>query len=173
MIYRKATLNDTEKIAFLHTQSWQRNYRGILRDEFLDGTLKENRLATWEDRLQNPRDNQYVIVAEEKETISGFACVFAEDDPVWGALLDNLHVVAERKGQGIGTRLLKLAAQWAYERNPATNFHLWVFEKNRSARQFYESLGAVNYEVVSTENPGGGFADACRYVWTDIKKLTR
>jgi GNAT superfamily N-acetyltransferase len=171
MIYRKATGNDTEKIALLHAQSWQQHYRGILSDKFLDGDVGENRLATWESRLQHPAENQYVILAEEKDILCGFACVFADDDPLWGALLDNLHVVATKKGQGIGTKLLKLAAQWAYHRNPATNFYLWVFEKNSSARRFYEGLGAVNYEVVSHENPGGGSANACRYVWTDVRKL--
>jgi GNAT superfamily N-acetyltransferase len=171
MKYREATGNDTEKIALLHAQSWQQHYRGILSDEFLDGYVGENRLEIWKSRLQHPNDKQYILLAEEKDTLCGFACVFADDNPVWGTLLDNLHVLAPRKGQGIGTKLLKLAAQWAYNRNPATNFYLWVFEKNSSARRFYEGLGAVNHEVVSTENPGGGYANACRYVWTDVKKL--
>lgn len=170
-MYREATGNDTEQIALLHTQSWQRHYRGILNDEFLDGDLGKNRLETWKSRLQHPNDRQYIILAEEKAILCGFACVFADEDPLWGALLDNLHVLAPWKGQGIGTKLLKLAAQWSYNYNPATGFYLWVFTKNTRARRFYEGLGAVNQAVVLKENPGGGSADTCRYVWTDVKKL--
>jgi GNAT superfamily N-acetyltransferase len=173
MIYRTATPEDAEKIALLHTKSWQRHYRGILRDAFLDGPLQTDRLTLWKSRLLHPTDTQFVLLAEENETLAGFACVLADADPLWGALLDNLHVVAERKGQGIGTRLLKSAARWAYQRNPAALFHLWVFEENTNARRFYESLGGVNQEVVSTANPGGGWANACRYGWTDLKELTR
>lgn len=169
--YREATANDAEKIALLHAQSWQRHYRGIMQDAYLDGPVEENRLEVWKGRLHNPQDKQYVLVAEEDDQLCGFACVFAEYDPAWGALLDNLHVSQQYQGKGIGARLLKSAAKWAYMRNPDAGFYLWVFVKNTSARKFYENLGATNQEVVATENPDGGFADACRYVWTDVKKL--
>jgi GNAT superfamily N-acetyltransferase len=171
MTYREATPNDIEKIAALHAQSWQLHYQGILKEEFLSQAVEENRLEVWRSRLQNPAENQYILLAEDAGVLCGFACVFADEDPVWGALLDNLHISAHRKGEGIGTMLLRLAAQWAVQRRPSTNFYLWVYEDNRNARKFYEGLGAVNQEMVSTENPGGGSANVCRYVWTDVKAL--
>ena len=171
MIYREATFSDTEKIALLHAQSWQRNYRGILLDDYLDNTVYNDRLATWKGRLQAPAENQYILLAEEDNILCGLACVFANHDPVWGALLDNLHVTADKKGKGIGTQLLVSAAKWAYTQNPGNNFYLWVYEKNTAARKFYEGLGGINQEVTITDNPGGGSASICRYVWTDVQKL--
>ena len=172
IIYREATKDDIEKIASLHAKSWQRHYRGVLLDEFLDNHVYNDRLKVWNERLTNPQMNQYILVAEDDSILCGLACVFTNYDPIWGALLDNLHVVSEYKGRGIGAKLLKSAAKWAYIRNPDTYFYLWVYEKNVAARRFYESMGGVNQELASTENPGGGHAQICRYVWKDLQQLS-
>ncbi|MCX6213540.1 GNAT family N-acetyltransferase [Spirosoma sp.] len=169
--YREATLIDAEAIAQLHSRSWQQNYRGIWTDDFLDGPVLANRRAVWHERLDNPVLNQLVIVAEEAGLLYGFACAYAGDNALWGTLLDNLHVVSNQKGKGIGTQLLKSAARWSYSQNPDLGLYLWVLTQNTSAQQFYQSLGAVNQDVLSHENPGGGASDAYRYVWTDIKTL--
>lgn len=162
---------DAEAIAQLHSRSWQQNYRGIWRDDFLDGPVLENRQHVWHERLSQPAPNQQVIAAEEKGVLIGFACVYVADDADWGTLLDNLHVVSNQKGKGIGTQLLKSAARWSYTQDPKAGLYLWVLTQNTSAQAFYQSLGAVNQEVLSHENPGGGVSDAYRYVWTDIKML--
>lgn len=169
--YREANSDDAEQIARLHSLSWQQNYRGIWSDEFLHNNVLENRRAVWQARLQQPNPNQYVIVAESDHTILGFACAYANDDPVWGTLLDNLHVHQERKGHGIGTRLIQLAARWTYDRGPEPGFYLWVLSQNSSARKFYEHIGGTNQELASLKNPDGSFSDCYRYVWTDVKKL--
>ncbi|GAB3039939.1 GNAT family N-acetyltransferase [Spirosoma pulveris] len=169
--YREATLIDAEPIAQLHSLSWQQNYRGIWRDDFLSGPVLENRQTVWYERLSQPVQNQQVIVAEEKGILLGFACVYVDDDAVWGTLLDNLHVLSHQKGKGIGTQLLKSAARWSYTQAPEAGLYLWVLTQNTSAQAFYQSLGGVNQEVKAHENPGGGISDAYRYVWPDIKTL--
>ncbi len=171
IVYREATIQDIGKIALLHTQSWQKHYRGILLDEFLDNHVYKDRLEVWQSRLANPPGNQYILLAESNSILCGLACVFANHDPVYGALLDNLHVLTGYNGQGIGSRLLKSAAEWSFSRNPYITFYLWVYEKNLAARKFYESLGAINQETIVADNPGGGSAPICRYVWTDIQQL--
>lgn len=169
--YREATADDADQIARLHSLSWQQNYRGIWRDEFLNGPVLENRQNVWRNRLHQPTRNQHVIVAESAETICGFACAYANQDPIWGTLLDNLHVQAAQKGKGVGTALIKSAARWSYANHPESGFYLWVLAQNTSARTFYENLGGTNQELVTDENPGGGFSDAFRYVWPDVTKL--
>ena len=96
--YRRATHDDVRAIAALHAESWRHTYRGALRDEFLDGDIEQNRITLWEGRLAAPAANQLVVVAEDDEGITGFACAYGRADPRWGTLLDNIHVRRERHG---------------------------------------------------------------------------
>lgn len=171
MTYREATLEDAAPIAQLHSLSWQQNYRGIWRDEFLDGPVVENRRRIWQKRLRQPVPNQYVVVAMSPKKLCGFACAYACEDPVWGTLLDNLHVHPNQKGQGIGTALIQSVARWAYPKYPEAGLYLWVLTQNTNARKFYDRLGGVNQEAASLENPDGSFSDCYRYVWTDIQTV--
>jgi ribosomal protein S18 acetylase RimI-like enzyme len=168
---REATLDDAEAIAQLYALSWSQNYKGIWSDAFLTTNVLDNRRQVWQERLSRPAANQFVTVASVEKSICGFGCAYANQDSVWGTLLDNLHVHSTHKGQGIGRMLLKSAARWAYQQNPETGFYLWVLAQNYNARKFYEKLGATNYELASLENPDGTFSDCYRCVWPDIKQL--
>ena len=87
-------------------------------------------------------------------------------DPVYGALLDNLHVAKQYKGRGIGRELIKQSAGWVQQQQPASPYYLWVYEENQAARNFYDRLGATNQEAVR-----GEYATALRYVWPDLPAL--
>lgn len=169
--YREATLDDASSIAQLHSLSWQQNYKGIWSDAFLNGPVHENRRQVWQNRLKQAPSNQYVVVAKLDGAICGFACAYENDDPVWGTLLDNLHVRKELKGQGIGSVLMKQAAGWAYQNDPEAGFYLWVLAQNTNAQKFYEKMGGVNHELASLANPDGSFSDCYRYVWPDVTTL--
>ncbi len=171
MIYREATRDDSSAIAMLHARSWQLHYKGILTDAYLENQVLDDRRKVWESRLSHPAQNQYVLVAEDSGTICGLACVYANEDPVWGSLLDNLHVSPSYQGQGVATRLLIDAARWTLGQAPAVPFYLLVYQQNESARRFYESLGGTHEETFLSENPGGGQALVCRYVWRDLSRL--
>ena len=109
---RAAHVEDAERIARLHTDSWRRTYRGMMTDEFLDGGALENRRDVWHQRLGTPAANQYVCIAQEGPEIVGFICAFAGQDPVWGSYIDNLHVVYGRHRRGVGRALIRSAAEW-------------------------------------------------------------
>ena len=164
--YRTATDADVARIATLHARSWQETYRGIMPDEFLDNEVQKERLEVWQERFGEQMPNRHIIVAEAGNQLVGFACVITGDDPVYGALLDNLHVSGVHQGQGIGRNLMKQAAQWVQNRNADSPFYLWVYEQNHPARTFYDSLGATNQERVRGDD---GFV--LRYVWPDTQKL--
>ncbi|KAB2932692.1 MAG: GNAT family N-acetyltransferase [Leptonema illini] len=106
MILRFATVEDTEAIATLHAESWRTSYRGMLRDEYLDKDVFQDRKDLWMSRLFSPAENQCIILAEEDDELCGFICAFGNDDPRWGTLIDNLHVRQDRKGLGIGKALI-------------------------------------------------------------------
>jgi ribosomal protein S18 acetylase RimI-like enzyme len=163
---RVAHADDAERIACLHTESWRRTYRGMMTDEFLDGGALENRRGVWHERLGTPAANQYVSVAQEGPEIIGFICAFADQDPVWGSYIDNLHVVYGRHRRGVGRALMRSAAEWLCRVERDRGVYLWVMEANAAARAFYDRLGATNAGTIELEDPGGGCAPNCRYVWS-------
>jgi GNAT superfamily N-acetyltransferase len=172
MTIRAAGLADAAAIAQLHTLSWQSAYRGILRDDFLERTLPENRRVLWHERLsQSERPDQFVLVDEEAGTIRGFACAFLDADPEWGCLLDNLHVVPGLKGQGLGRQLMVAVAQRVWQLRPRGRLHLWAFEQNLAARRFYERLGGMINKCHAELAPDGSQLNAVRYGWSDLSGL--
>jgi ribosomal protein S18 acetylase RimI-like enzyme len=173
--YRAATLRDADAVAALHADSWRRNYRGAYADAYLDGDVLSDRQEVWTQRLGDRSPNRRTIVAEGDGTIVGFVHVVLEADPVWGALIDNLHVTADRQRQGIGVGLMREAVRTVANSTPTTGLYLWVLEQNQVAQAFYESLGGrrVGRELVPP--PGGnpsrlaaGAPARLRYTWAGL-----
>ena len=172
MTIRAAGLADAVAIAQLHTRSWQTAYRGILSDCFLEGPLPENRRVLWHSRLGAPeRADQVVLVDEQQGTIRGFACAYLEADTEWGCLLDNLHVVPDLKGKGLGRQLMTVVAQLICRSNPRGRLHLWAYEQNLAARRFYERLGGAVTLRHAEAAPDGAQVNALRYCWSELSGL--
>lgn len=171
MRYRRATAGDAEAIAALHADSWRRNYRGAFSDAFLDGDVWADRRAVWAERLAQPDPADRTVVAERAGAVAGFAHTVLDDDPTWGALLDNLHVAHGGRGQGIGTGLLAEVAAAVVEHRPGSGLYLWVLEQNESAQAFYRARGGTPAGREPFEPPGGGAAVVLRFAWPDPSTL--
>jgi ribosomal protein S18 acetylase RimI-like enzyme len=171
VMIRKATADDATAIAALHVASWREAYRDILHPEFLAGPIEAERHSAWRERMAAPRPGQQVLVAEECGAMVGFVCAFADDDPVWGTFVDNLHVAAAARGRGLGAALLRAAAGAADRADGPSGIYLWVYEANTPARRFYERLGGSAVETLIEELPGGGSAVAVRMHWPDAAAL--
>ncbi|HEY2527267.1 MAG TPA: GNAT family N-acetyltransferase [Xanthobacteraceae bacterium] len=172
MAIRTAELADADAIARLHADSWQTAYRGILSDDFLQGPLPENRRVLWRSRLSNAEGaDQFILVDEHEGAIRGFACAFLEADPEWGCLLDNLHVVPDLKGKGLGRQLMGAVALRVLRSNPQGRLHLWAYEQNLEARRFYERLGGVSTECHAETAPDGSQVNVVRYCWSDLSGI--
>ncbi|MBO0930986.1 GNAT family N-acetyltransferase [Fibrella aquatilis] len=163
--YRLAQLTDCEGIANLHTRSWRLAYRGILRDQYLDGIIDQDRYAVWSERLLDPAQNQRILLAEENDNLLGFICLFFDKDPVRGTLIDNLHVDPAMKGQGIGAELLREATRQLLPEATNSNCYLAVYEANTPAIGFYERMGGRCLGRELHDNPGGGKATILWYGW--------
>jgi ribosomal protein S18 acetylase RimI-like enzyme len=173
---------DAENIALLHTDSWQRHYRGAFSDAFLDGDLLTDRLSVWSTRLAAPSDamtaaHAITVVAEDDAGLAGFVHVVFDDDARWGSLVDNLHVAHDRKGTGLGKTLLLRGAEGAAEQATSPGVHLWVLEQNVAAQGFYQAMGGAFVEKRTALPPGGtsphynGNPGTIRVAWPDAAAL--
>ena len=134
--------------------------------------MKEDRRKVWTERLRSPPVTQHITLAIDQDELCGFACTYAQHDPQWGALLDNLHVSSAWQSKGVGRALMRQTARWIIGQKEPEGLYLWVFEKNTAARAFYDQQGGVRQESVTVDNPGGGQAEVFRYVWPDLALLT-
>ena len=170
--FRLAGPADAEAVANLHADSWRRHYRGAYSDAFLDGDVVADRLAVWTDRLRVHDPRRCTILAEDGNLV-GFANTVFDDDPSWGALLDNLHVADGHKRRGIGSHLLALTAEALMERPERTGLYLWVLEQNVDAQAFYRARGGSCMGREPASPPGGiasrlsGSPMKLRYAWPE------
>jgi ribosomal protein S18 acetylase RimI-like enzyme len=176
MVIREATAADAATIARLHADSWQIAYRGILTDEFLDKHAHRERLTLWQERFSpashTPGSPQmFVLLAEQGAKPVGFSSVFVEDDPLFGSLLDNLHVAPEITRQGIGRQLLSESARRLLADRSHAGLYLWVIDKNQKARNFYGKAGATFVDSVEHDMPDGSRVVALRCYWPDPASL--
>jgi ribosomal protein S18 acetylase RimI-like enzyme len=176
--------DDARAIAALHADSWQRHYRGAFTDAFLDHKAPGHLLDRWTGRLAAPDPRDRTIIAEltandgqDAATLVGLAHTVLDDDPAWGALLDNLHVSYGVKRLGVGTRLMSRTAQAVLADRPGSGLYLWVLEQNAAARAFYDARGGACVESRAVMPPGGdparlnGAPVGLRYAWPDPGRL--
>ncbi len=176
--FRLAGPSDARAVAALHADSWRRHYRGVYSDAFLDGDLAVDRLAVWTDQLGRGDSGSATIVAEDESGLIGFAHTVFEEDPTWGALLENIHVAHARKRRGVGSGLLARMAEAVAARPQRSGLYLWANEQNLDGQAFYEAHGARRGERAMSVPPGGlpgrlvGSPRKLRYAWDDPGALS-
>ena len=135
VVIREAERSDVPVIADL--------IRGLARFEKLEDevTMTDALLAK---NLFGPRRYAETLIAEEGGSPVGFALFFHNFSTFLakpGIYLEDLFVVPEQRGHGIGRALLQRLAQIALERG-CGRLEWAVLDWNRDAIGFYERLGA-------------------------------
>ncbi|TVZ40939.1 ribosomal protein S18 acetylase RimI-like enzyme [Alteromonadaceae bacterium 2753L.S.0a.02] len=171
MKIREAFPDDAQAISNIHTESWRETYQNALSFEYLSDIVPFERQKVWIDRLQNPKMNQHVLVAEIDERIVGFVCIYSDENPKWGSYLDNLHVIKAHQSKGIGKTLLTQAMKWSAIQIPDKGMCLLVNQDNTNAQRFYKSFGAKNAEEGVWNAPDGSAVPTYWFVWdsTDLQ----
>jgi GNAT superfamily N-acetyltransferase len=135
VVIREAEPSDVPVIADL--------IRGLARFEKLEDevTMTDELLTK---NLFGPRRYAETLIAEEGGSPVGFALFFHNFSTFLakpGIYLEDLFVVPEQRGHGIGRALLQRLAQIAVERE-CGRLEWAVLDWNRDAIGFYERLGA-------------------------------
>ncbi len=125
--------------------------------------------------MREPRSGQVVTLAEDHATARsrrGFACACHRRRPGLGlGCVNNLHVVPDRKGGGIGRILMRELGRRLAAAAPKRPVHLFCLEENHAARGFYASLGGQVVErMLSIEADGMSYADL-RIAWTSPARI--
>jgi len=117
--------------------------RGLARFEKLEHevTMTEDMLAA---NLFGPHHYAETLIAEDEGAAVGFALFFHNFSTFLarpGIYLEDLFVIPEQRGRGVGRELLRELARLAVERE-CGRLEWAVLDWNRDAIAFYERLGA-------------------------------
>lgn len=137
---RRAEPEDAMDVADVHVRTWQRAYRGLLNDRYLDRLQPEDRAVRYS--FERRPDAPLTLVVAESGAVRGFVTIGAtrtapgEDA---GELLA-LYVDPEHWGRGIGRILMLEARRQMVDRGHAVA-EVWVLAGNEHAKRFYRADG--------------------------------
>ena len=134
IIKRMETDEEIKGKAFVHFQSWQEAYSGIVEQAYLD----ERTIEKCEEMALNTMDT--TIIAKDGERVIGFAQYgkYNYDDLENAGEIIALYVLADYYGKGIGYRLMQEAMQYLSD---YPQIALFVIKDNQRAIDFYTRYG--------------------------------
>ncbi|HTX40638.1 MAG TPA: GNAT family N-acetyltransferase [Acidobacteriaceae bacterium] len=169
MKIREARLEDAQRIASVHLESWKTTYPGIIPQSYIDGLKVEDGVRNWQERLTQS-GGPAVFVAEDEAGIFGFAAGGATIHAVEGfdGELGAIYLLASHQKRGAGAALVRQVAGALRERE-FRSMVVWVLRAN-PARGFYERMGGVLVSEQGIEI-GGVTLPEVAYGWRDIRAL--
>ena len=144
LIIREATLEDIPEVAKLHIDSWNKTYKGIIEQEYLDNM--KNNLDKRIERMQNEfnlRKMIVVILDNEIVAFSEFTLTneFSKDLDI-DCELCGLYIKNEYLGKGIGSKVFDYVKS-IFVKNNKKKMGLWCVKENNNAIKFYIRKGGT------------------------------
>lgn len=168
---RRADHEDARPIAQVRIDAWRTTYQTMIPAAYLAAMSVDDSAALWLRVLTAASNRASVFVAADGVDVVGFAAgnLLAEPKHGLDAELTAIYVRREWQRAGIGRRLV--AAVLAAERaHGATGLLTWVIAANKSARAFYEHLGAELLVEQPFQWDGMALVEA-GYGWRDFDAL--
>ena len=167
---RQAQLQDTEAIAEIKVIGWQRAYRGIIEDEYLDAMSVSQQID-----VIKKYPSESVFVAEEDHEIVGFCRFYDYDKPVYedeeiDCEIREIYVKPDRKRMGIGSKLFDYTLKY-FKQKGKKKLYLGCFKENSNARKFYEKMGGISADGQDMQ-VGGKCYPTVSYVYRLSEILT-
>lgn len=149
LVVRRARAED--RPALIRLMGALHDYEAAIEENRADASAAESHLDWVQEEIK--RLGGVTLVAELGGVVAGFLCYTFEEDPGTfvrpdyrrHALVWDISVAEEARGQGIGQALLEAAEREAGEAGIG-EIRLYVLEANARARRIYEEAGYRNYE---------------------------
>lgn len=159
---RRATPEDSKRIAEIQVEGWQAAYRGIIPDDYLDSLDSEKRSSIWNQLIGDECGE--VCVAVTDNAVTGFCHLIPSRDADSEGAFEIAAIYVDPKAwrQGYGSSLCEVALQSAFlHGSPWVT--LWVLAENHLGRRFYEAMGFFPDGVTKSEELRGLTLEEVRY----------
>ena len=154
---RNAEKEDVRQIAEILVEDWQKAYRGIMDDAFLDSMSADQRYE-----IEVKRYQKFVVAADGNE-ILGYAWLeMAADEPADCEVIA-LYVRYSKRNNGIGKLLMRHAVDH-FRETGKKKMIVWCLKENAESRKFYEKTGGKDFRTGS-HNWGGKDYDMVSYLY--------
>ena len=157
MIIRNAEKEDVRQIAEILVEDWQKAYRGIMDDEFLDSMSVDQRCE-----IEGRRYQKYIVAADGSE-ILGYAWLEASEEEPADCEVIALYVRYSERNKGIGKLLIRHAFNY-FRENGKKKMIVWCLKENAESRKFYEKVGGKEFRTGS-HNWGGKDYEMISYLY--------
>jgi ribosomal protein S18 acetylase RimI-like enzyme len=149
LVVRRARAED--RPALIRLMGALHDYEAAIEENRADASAAESHLDWVQEEIK--RLGGVTLVAELGGVVAGFLCYTFEEDPGTfvrpeyrrHALVWDISVAEEARGQGIGQALLEAAEREAGEAGIG-EIRLYVLEANARARRIYEDAGYRKFE---------------------------
>jgi ribosomal protein S18 acetylase RimI-like enzyme len=155
---RPATPTDALQLTAVKIAAWRSAYADVFDPGFLDGLDYSQQY--WDRHLDG------LLVSAVEERVVGYCSFGASDVTGWGEIRA-IYVHPAFQGRGHGSRLLAAGVGGLVGRGFEKAL-LWVIDRNRDARSFYEALGWVRGAPIRLEEIGGASVTLLRYEMSSL-----
>jgi ribosomal protein S18 acetylase RimI-like enzyme len=144
MKIREAHIEDSDKIAIVHVDSWQTAYKGIISELYLSNLSVEKRMKSWLWTFENLNVHEKIFVAEDMAgNIVGFSSggrtrndEFEHDGELYA-----IYLLKDYQRLGLGKQLFNSVVE-SLKDNGYSSMMLWVLKDNPSV-EFYKLHGGL------------------------------
>lgn len=139
---RLATQKDIEKIAEIYVDSWQKTYKGMLSQAYLDSLTVQNISTRWSEYIE--QNHHGIFVAHKDDNILGFGAFkpyHRIEDCIY---IESLHVDEAYHKKGIGSSIINTIRTVGIEEKYG-QMAVCLVKGNDKARKLYINLGASHY----------------------------
>lgn len=137
----KATCEDATNMGFIHSQSWQKAYRGIIPDEIVNNFTAENRAKIFVEAISTRPEEYYLFKVDGKP--AGIALLNKSHEENAPDYLGEIYAIYFHPDYW-GTSATHKGFEFCIDRLKKLGFSeitIWVLKANARARKFYEKYG--------------------------------
>ena len=137
----KAQLKDAPTLAYIQTESWKVGFKDILSPDALEKSCDLSRVTSmYKKLLEQNIGFGYILKINGKPHCIAYWNSSREKDMSDYAELLCIHSLPNQWRKGFGSKMMEAVLQDMADAG-YSKVMLWVFEQNKRARGFYETLG--------------------------------
>lgn len=168
---RYAALEDAADIAFVKYDGWQKTYRGIIDDTYLNAMNLEKETERWAQIIQQPLGFNLVLVSGTGQIVGFISGGKSRDSKLnCDAEVYALYLLQKYHGMGLGQKLL-LHTMLLFRESGYGSFCLFVLTQNPTL-SFYQKFNPDKSEIHKIQIGGKEYEETL-LVWNSLNSITQ